>query len=135
MNMLEFVTVKDNILKFLQSHSEATDSDLIHKDLSFSSLPNGVAKACIEEMDEDRAITAYNEKGKDLLIISESGKKLLAAGGYTKRYIEKKKEKIYIDSINLQAIKSENNRKKQVSVMAFIVSFISLFESLLIKRI
>ena len=65
MNMLEFVTVKDSILKFIQTHhNEAIESDSINNDLRFRSQPNGVVEACIEEMHEDSAIIIHNVKGQ-----------------------------------------------------------------------
>jgi len=134
--MLEFVTIKDSILKFIQTHhNEAIESDSINNDLRFRAQPNGVVEACIEEMHADSAIIIHNVKGKDLLIISDFGKKLLADGGYTIRYIGSKKEKIYTDSINLQPVQTEPHRKKQVSVAAVLLAFISLFESVIFKRI
>jgi hypothetical protein len=136
MNMLEFVAVKDSILKFIQTHhNEAIDTDSINKELQFRTQPNGVVEACIEEMHEDKAIILHNVKGKNLVILSEPGRKLLDEGGYTYRYIETKKEKIYTDSINLPPVESEHSNRKQVSVAAVILGFIALFESVLFKRI
>lgn len=138
MNMLEFVTVKDNILEYLKEHQgEVIDTDIIHKDLKFLFLPNGVVQACIEEMTVDKALTIRTKDTKVILILAGRGEKLLAEGGYKKKLIEEKKLIVTADSMpgaletnnslyksNNQAVSSDNT-----------LSILSMLSSILFKRI
>jgi hypothetical protein len=136
MNMLEFVTVKDNILEFLKTNQdEVIDSSLIYSDLKFNRQPNGVVDACIEEMQVDKVITIQKAKAKDMVAIADSGVKLLAEGGYSRRLIIEKK--IIINNFppvahtKVQRLK----RRRDISVIASSLGVISVVSSILFKRI
>jgi hypothetical protein len=139
MNMLEFVTVKDNILEFLSSNQDQViDSHIIYNDLKFICQPNGVVDACIEEMEVDKMITIHKSAAKDMVAIADSGVKLLAEGGYSKRLITEKK--IILNNfnpvsnpVNKTAIRFK--RKKQINVMAGSLGVVSVLSSILFKRI
>lgn len=138
MNMLEFVTVKDDILKFLQTHHpEAIDSDVLHGNSYFNSQPNGVMEACISEMEEDNSITVKNKEKKTIIGITDSGMKLLDDGGYVKLLFEKRKskEKLYAEARKLRPANREYKRQRQASLISDTVGVLSLVGSLLFKRI
>ena len=136
--MLEFVTVKDNLLEFLRKHqAEVIDSEIINNDFSFFYKPNGVVQACIEEMVAEKVIIVHQNGTKAILIIADSGKNLLNEGGYKKKFIEDKKlpAKFDSDSVISQTIKSQNIRKKQMSILSNLFNVPSTLSSILFKRI
>lgn len=136
--MLEFVTVKDQMLEFLKTHQDkAIDSDIINFDVRFNSLPNGVIEACIEEMKNDNVIKVKNVKDKDLLGITDSGQRFLGAGGYTKKLIEEKKVRAIADSKSepLYMPNALYKRNRQIALITNTVNTLSVVSALLFKRI
>lgn len=134
MNMLEFVTVKDNILKFLKTHqNDVMDSDIINNHVKFFSQPKGVIPACIDEMVMDKSIKILEQDNKYILTLSEKGERLLTEGGYVNKLIEEKKlrEK---KSDNARATNASYNRKKQITILANTVNALSVLLSILFKK-
>jgi hypothetical protein len=136
MNMLEFVTVKDNILEFLKSHQgKVIDSHLIYNDLKFIRQPNGVVEACIDEMEADNVITTHKAESKDMVAIAASGVKLLAEGGYSKRLIIEKKIIVNNYPPVAQTKAPRLKRRKEISVISGSLGVISVVSAILFKRI
>jgi hypothetical protein len=134
MNMLEFVTVKDNILAFLKTHqNDVIDSDIIQNDLKFVFLPNGVVQACIEEMTIDKVLTVRSKDSKAILILAGSGEKLLSDGGYKKKLIEEKK--LGSKSDTSETNNNQYKSKKQVLATDNTLSVLSMLSSILFKRV
>jgi hypothetical protein len=138
MTMLEFVTVKDQLLAFLKTHQdEAIETNIINNDLIFHSLPNGVLEACIEEMERDNVIKVQRVKAKDLLGITDTGKRLLGAGGYSKKLIEEKKARAMADSTSdpLYMPNTLYKRNRQIALITNTVNALSIVSAVLFKRI
>ncbi len=135
MNMLEFVTVKDSILKFLEIHQdEVIDSDIINNNAKFIYQPNGVVLACIDEMTTEKTITIHKAEAKIILTITGSGKRLLADGGYVNKLIEERKLR-KINSDTARTIYASYKRKKQITVLANTANALSVLSAILFKRI
>jgi hypothetical protein len=135
MNMLEFVTVKDNLLEFLrQNQDEVIDTSRINKNIKFSSQPNGVIDACIEEMEVDNVITF--SKKDTTMAIAESGIRLLDEGGYSKRLIVEKKiivKPVVSDTIYKKA--NRINKGNEITDSANLLRVFSMLSSILFKRV
>ena len=141
MDELEIAVLKDDILNYLHKHSDiAIDLDVINKDIKLLTLPKGVVKACVEEMDADKVLTCHYEEGEGaILLINEKGEKLLIAGGYTKRIQDKindrrqqeadKQKARELTDLNIKNLK----RAKWFSIAAIIISIAALAVSILKK--
>ena len=137
MNMFEFVTVKDNILLYLYTHQkEIIDPEIIKNDLKFTFLPNGVVQACIEEMVADHSITIRRIGSGFSLVPAESGKRLLADGGYVKKLTEETTIRTIegITSYKLHKSKRQFISGKQITVLANTASVLSVLSAALFKR-
>lgn len=136
--MIEFVTVKDQLLEFLKTHqNEVIDFDSINSITRFHSLPNGVIEACIDEMKADNVIKVQNVKSKHLLNITDSGKMFLGMGGYAKRLVEERKHRAMVDakSVPLCMPATLYKRNRQIALISNTVSALSVVSAILFKRI
>ena len=141
MDELEIASLKDGILNYLHKHSDiAIDLDIIKKDIKLFTLPKGVVKACVEEMDADKVIICHYEEGEGaILLINDKGAKLLIAGGYTKPVQDKINERQQqeadrqkareLTDLNIKNLK----RAKWFSIIAIIISIAALAVSILKK--
>jgi len=138
MNMLEFVTVKDQLLAFLKTYqNEVIDFDIINNNLMFNSLPNGVVQACIDEMAMDKTIIIYQKETKFILALTHSGKRVLSEGGYVGKLIEAKKIRKKTDS-EAETLYMPNTlykKNRQIAVIANTVNALSVVSAVLFKRI
>jgi hypothetical protein len=141
MDDLEIATLKDNILNYLQKHSEtAIDLDVIKKDLKLHTMPRGIVNACVAEMEMEKVITFFPiESGDGILLTNDKGQKFLAEGGYIKpiqnkinelrqQEVDKQKARELID-LNIKNLK----RAKWFSIAAIIISIAALAVSILKK--
>lgn len=136
--MLEFVTVKDQLLAFLKAHqNDVIDSDNINNDLMFNSQPNGVVQACIDEMAIDKAIILYKKETNFILILTHHGERILSEGGYVRELINKKKfrEKTDTKAEPLYLPNTLYKRNRQIAVISNTVNALSIVSALLFKRI
>jgi predicted transcriptional regulator len=130
MNMLEFVTVKDNILKYLNANKNV-NSTHISSDTKFLNLPKDVIETSLNEMFADDTIKINNENGVNLKI-TRKGENLLSEGGYTNRYQDYRSR---TDQHFINSYKGITVIHPSSSKAAFSLNLMSVVSSVFAKRV
>jgi hypothetical protein len=143
MDALQIAQVKDDILKYIykpESIENLVSIEELYTDLDIIEIPLVVLKGYLEEMANESLIKYWEvEEDNNLLAISEDGERLIYNGGFIKqlqdqiaivqqqeedRQINRVKTKLEIDNLKLT---------KRISIIALIVSIISIALSVIFK--
>jgi hypothetical protein len=147
MDSLEIAQLKDSILNYLNDHANKNvASEVIYTELKLEKVPLAIYNVSLKEMDRENVIHSADASGnRSILILTDTGRKLLSEGGYVKRLDEEfRKDKQQEDDVlyeNEKIVIETKQLKVRVkvayalSIIAIIISIASLLYSIFYRSI
>ena len=147
MDSLEIAQLKDSILNYLNDHaSKNIASEVVYSELKLEKVPPAIYNVSLKEMDRENVIHSAETSGnRSIIILTETGRKLLSEGGYVKRLDEEfRKDKQHEDDvlyenektvIETKQLKSRAKVAYALSIVAIVISIASLLYSIFSKSI
>ncbi len=147
--LLEIANLKDSILKYISETNKPTTSDFVYRELKQEHVPFSDFNEYLKEMDKDDVLHMTEMSGhRNILIITDKGKKHIRFGGYTQEckddlnsgfqeLLEKEKNetKLDLEIQNLRSSISHYRSTRTISIIAIIISAISLSFSIIVYLI
>jgi predicted transcriptional regulator len=112
MNLFEIAALKDRVLKYLSENIKPCVSIAIYTELKLENLPYVVFNEYLKEMDRDDVLHINEMSGnRNLLFITDKGRRLLFDGGYVKTTLSMtKKQKL---QRIVEFLSTENDRSRK----------------------
>ena len=147
MDSLEIAQLKDSILDYLNDHANKNiASEVVYSELKLEKVPPAIYNVSLKEMDRENVIHSAETSGnRSIIILTETGRKLLSEGGYVKRLDEEfrkdkqqeedvlyENEKIVIEK---KQLKARIKVAYALSIIAIVISIASLLYSIFSKSI
>jgi hypothetical protein len=147
MDSLEIAQLKDSILNYLNDHANKNiASEVIYSELKLEKVPLAIFNVSLKEMDRENVIHSTDTSGnRSILILTDTGRKLLSEGGYVKRLDEEfRKDKQQEDDvlyenekivIETKQLKARVKVAYALSIIAIVISIASLLYSIFYRSI